>query len=275
MKWELLIPLLFILFIGIPHGASDILIARRRFKNSWLKILFFLISYLFVAIIFTTAWFFYPILCLGVFLFISGLHFGLLDTIKMPTSSLKLIQALIYGLTPIIIPIVFHTREVNEIFKLLLFDENNDIAYQIQHFFLLWLLGLIIFFVKSPESSQRQVLEIITLATLLVTMPPLWGFAFYFCFVHSIRHYLNLRKELNYLETFDVIALFMTSMATITLVALAGFLLKGNGIEESLLKVTFIGLAALTVPHMLLVDLYPRIRLRALKRTISLFFLIE
>ena len=40
MKWELLIPLLFILFIGIPHGASDILIARRRFKNSWLKILF-------------------------------------------------------------------------------------------------------------------------------------------------------------------------------------------------------------------------------------------
>ena len=122
MKWELLIPLLFILFIGIPHGASDILIARRRFKNSWLKILFFLISYLFIAIIFTTVWFFYPILCLVLFLFISGLHFGLLDTLEMPTSSLKLIQALIYGLTPIIIPIVFHTREVNEIFKLLLFD---------------------------------------------------------------------------------------------------------------------------------------------------------
>ena len=68
------------------------------------------------------------------------------------------------------------------------------------------------------------------------------------------------RKELNNLETFDVIALFMTSIATIALVALAGFLLEGNGMEESLLKVTFIGLAALTVPHMLLVDLYPRIR---------------
>ena len=260
MKWELLIPLLFILFIGIPHGASDILIARRRFKNSWLKILFFLICYLLVAIIFTTVWFFYPILCLVLFLFISGLHFGLLDTLKMPTSSLKSIQALIYGLTPIIIPIVFHTREVNEIFKLLLFDEDNDIAYQMQHFFLVWLLGLIIFFVKYPESSQRQVLEIITLATLLVTLPPLWGFAFYFCFVHSIRHFLNLRKELSNLETSDVIALFMTSIATITIVALAGFLLEGNGMEESLLKVTFIGLAALTVPHMLLVDLYPRIR---------------
>ena len=260
MKWELLIPLLFILFIGIPHGASDILIARRRFKNSWLKILFFLISYLFVAIIFTTAWFFFPILCLVLFLFISGLHFGLLDTLKMPTSSLKLMQALIYGLTPIIIPIVFHTREVNEIFKLLLCDEDNEIALQIKHFFLVWLLGLIIFFVKYPESSQRQILEIITLATLLVILPPLWGFAFYFCFVHSIRHFLNLRKELSNLETSDVIALFMSSIATITIVALAGFLLEGNGMEESLLKVTFIGLAALTVPHMLLVDLYPRIR---------------
>ena len=52
----------------------------------------------------------------------------------MPTSSLKLIQAFIYGLTPIIIPIVFHTREVNEIFKLLLFDDNNEIALQIKHF---------------------------------------------------------------------------------------------------------------------------------------------
>ena len=197
MKLDLLIPLLFILFIGIPHGASDILIARRRFKNSWPKILFFLISYLFVAIIFTTAWFFYPLLCLMLFLFISGLHFGLLDTLKMPTSSLKFFQALIYGLTPIIIPIVFHTREVNEIFKLLLFDENSDIAYQMENFFLVWLLGLIIFFVKYPESSQRQVLEIIALASLLVTVPPLWGFAFYFCFVHSIRHFLNLRKELN------------------------------------------------------------------------------
>ena len=97
-----------------------------------------------------------------------------------------------------------------------------------QHFFLVWLLGLIVFFVKYPESSQRQVLEIITLATLLVTLPPLWGFAFYFCFVHSIRHFLNLRKELNNLETFDVIALFMTSIATIALVALAGFLLEGK-----------------------------------------------
>ena len=260
MKWDLLIPLLFILFIGIPHGASDILIAKRRFKNSWLKILFFIIGYVFVAIIFTTAWFFYPTLCLGVFLFISGLHFGMLDTIKMPTSSLKLIQAFIYGLTPIIIPIVFHTREVNEIFKLLLFDENNDIAYQMQHFFLVWLLGLIIFFVRYPESSQRQVLEIITLATLLVTLPPLWGFAFYFCFVHSIRHFLNLRKELSYLETSDVIALFMTSIATITIVAIAAFFLEGNGMEESLLKVTFIGLAAFTVRHMLWVDIYPRIR---------------
>ena len=260
MKWDLLIPLLFILFVGIPHGASDILIARRRFKNSWLKISFFIIGYVFVAIIFTATWFLYPTLCLALFLFISGLHFGLLDTIKMPTSSLKLIQAFIYGLTPIIIPIVFHTREVNEIFKLLLFDDNNEIALQIQHFFLVWLLGLIVFFVKYPESSQRQVLEIIALASLLVTTPPLWGFAFYFCFVHSIRHFLNLRKELNNLERFDVIALFMTSVATIALVALAGFLLEGNGMEESLLKVTFIGLAALTVPHMLLVDLYPRIR---------------
>ena len=218
MKWDLLIPLLFILFIGIPHGASDILIARRRFKNSWLKISFFIIGYVFVAIIFTATWFLYPTLCLALFLFISGLHFGLLDTIKMPTSSLKLIQAFIYGLTPIIIPIVFHTREVNEIFKLLLFDDNNEIALQIKHFFLVWLLGLIVFFVKYPESSQRQVLEIIALASLLVTTPPLWGFAFYFCFVHSTRHVIDsYYSRDNIFKKYHLLTLTFT-MALISLI---------------------------------------------------------
>ena len=65
-------------------------------------------------------------------------------------------------------------------------------------------------------------------------------------------HLRTLRKQ------WQIVTL--QAIATIALVALASFLLEGKGMEESLLKVTFIGLAALTVPHMLLVDLYPRIR---------------
>ena len=259
MKWELLVPLLAILIIGIPHGASDILIARRMYSQGWFKLLSFIIGYFFLAIIVLITWHFYPIFSLSSFLLISALHFGLLDTLANQTTDYKALRAFIYGATPIIIPITFHTSEVNEIFNLLIFDES-DFAYQLDLLFPFWLIGVIVLFAKNGRKTVRELLEIILLACLLALIPPLWGFAFYFCFVHSVRHFLNLSKTLNQIGKFDIFAIIVTIAATLMLILAATLLLTGERIEDELLRVTFIGLAALTVPHMLLVDFYPRIK---------------
>ena len=259
MKWEILVPLLAILIIGMPHGASDILIARRLYSQGWFKLLSFVVGYFFLAIIVLITWHFYPIFSLSSFLLISALHFGLLDTLANQTTDCKALRAFIYGATPIIIPITFHTSEVNEIFKLLIFDES-DFAYQLDLLFPFWLIGVIVLFAKNGRKTVRELLEIILLAFLLALIPPLWGFAFYFCFVHSVRHFLNLSKILNEIEKFDIFAIIVTVAATLMLILAATLLLTGEKIEDGLLRVTFIGLAALTVPHMLLVDFYPRIK---------------
>lgn len=259
MKWELLVPLLAILIIGIPHGASDILIARRMYSQGWFKLLSFIIGYFFLAIIVLITWHFYPIFSLSSFLLISALHFGLLDTLANQTTDYKALRAFIYGATPIIIPITFHTSEVNEIFNLLIFDES-DFAYQLDLLFPFWLIGVIVLFAKNGRKTVRELLEIILLACLLALIPPLWGFAFYFCFVHSVRHFLNLSKTLSQIGKFDIFAIIVTIAATLMLILAATLLLTGERIEDDLLRVTFIGLAALTVPHMLLVDFYPRIK---------------
>lgn len=259
MKWEILVPLLAILIIGMPHGASDILIARRLYSQGWFKLLSFVIGYFFLAIIVLITWLFHPIFSLSSFLLISALHFGLLDTLANQTTDCKALRAFIYGATPIIIPITFHTSEVNEIFELLIFDES-DFAYQLDLLFPFWLIGVIVLFAKNGRKTVRELLEIILLAFLLALIPPLWGFAFYFCFVHSVRHFLNLSKILNEIEKFDIFAIIVTVAATLMLILAATLLLTGEKIEDGLLRVTFIGLAALTVPHMLLVDFYPRIK---------------
>ena len=259
MKWELLVPLLAILIIGIPHGASDILIARRLYSQGWFKLLSFVIGYFFLAIIVLITWHFYPIFSLSSFLLISALHFDLLDTFANQTTDYKALRAFIYGATPIIIPITFHTSEVNEIFNLLIFDES-DFAYQLDLLFPFWLIGVIVLFAKNGRKTVRELLEIILLACLLALIPPLWGFAFYFCFVHSVRHFLNLSKTLNEIGKFDIFAIIATVAATLMLILAATLILTGEKIEDDLLRVTFIGLASLTVPHMLLVDFYPRIK---------------
>ena len=259
MKWEIFVPLLAILIIGMPHGASDILIARRLYSQGWFKLLSFVIGYFFLAITVLITWHFYPIFSLSSFLLISALHFGLLDTLANQTTDCKALRAFIYGATPIIIPITFHKSEVNEIFKLLIFDES-DFAYQLDLLFPFWLIGVIVLFAKNGRKTVRELLEIILLAFLLALIPPLWGFAFYFCFVHSVRHFLNLSKILNEIEKFDIFSIIATVAATLMLILAATLLLSGKKIEDDLLRVTFIGLAALTVPHMLLVDFYPRIK---------------
>ena len=91
-------------------------------------------------------------------------------------------------------------------------------------------------------------------------LPPLWGFAFYFCCVHSVRHFFNLSKKLQIIGKFDIFALLLTVTVTLILIMVATFLLEGKEFENDLVKITFIGLAALTVPHMLLVDFYPKIK---------------
>ena len=55
MTAEISAPLFLVLLAGMPHGAGDILIARRIFQSNYRQLTLFLISYIVIAafIIFT------------------------------------------------------------------------------------------------------------------------------------------------------------------------------------------------------------------------------
>ena len=111
--------------------------------------------------------------------------------------------------------------------------------------------------------------ELVLLATLFALTPPLVGFAVYFCLVHTLRH---VRAILSSLGTGMSGLMLLSQVILFTLASwLAGgmafwFLAETGDSESALMRVVFIGLAALTVPHMILVDGFFRRARRSLRR---------
>ena len=256
MTAEIIVPLSLILLAGIPHGAADILIARRMIRSNYLWLSLFSISYLFIAAFIVVIWFLVPLSSLIIFLIISISHFGLMDTKKTKTLPFRYLRVIIYGSTPIIIPATFHTIDVNNLFALLIFEEHTVLATFIANLFPIWFLSCVIFFVTGGKSLKYQFLEILLLAVILAYLPPLWGFAVYFCVVHSSRHIQQLLNSLGSLNYNDYLFLTVTVLMSILTIIIGAFHFSNQTFDVGIIKATFISLAALTVPHMLLIDSY-------------------
>ena len=110
---------------------------------------------------------------------------------------------------------------------------------------------------KQREERSRFLIEIGFLSVVFITLPPLAGFAVYFCLVHSMRHFSAMRGVLQ--ATVSTLRITQTTVVFSLLTWGFGLLVFAQrtasvGVEPALLQVVFIGLAALTVPHMLLID---------------------
>jgi len=91
------------------------------------------------------------------------------------------------------------------------------------------------------------------LLVLAFVAEPLVYFALYFCALHSLRHLAGLFREAPASEQGRLWR--MTFVYTVATVVLAGVLLalwSHLPIDTLILQLVFIGLAAVTVPHMML-----------------------
>ena len=153
----------------------------------------------------------------------------------------------------------FHRQEVDTIFSYLVNGNTSLIWSSINLLTGVVILGLIECFTvleKRPEFGKKAA-EILVLIGIFALAPPLLGFAIYFCLVHSSRHFLEVFRTLK--QTIDARKIQLQAVVLTVLAWSAGlvaFLLLADvgQPEPALLRITFIGLAGLTVPHMLLVD---------------------
>ena len=86
---------------------------------------------------------------------------------------------------------------------------------------------------------------------------PIVAFTLYFCFMHSLKNILLISNELNpnLIRGFQIFfkkSLFLTLITFFILIISLFFLIKFNLLQNSIEKIIFIGLASLTLPHIIL-----------------------
>jgi Brp/Blh family beta-carotene 15,15'-monooxygenase len=99
-------------------------------------------------------------------------------------------------------------------------------------------------------------LELAALAALAATAPPLLYFVVYFCGLHSPRHFLDTLNQLDLGWRRGVVAALPLTAMTLVVAAFAVGILVHSGVTlgPATVNTVFIGLAALAVPHMVLVE---------------------
>ena len=251
---QLMLLLVTVTIIGIPHGYFDFLIAKNLFSkySYWLQK--FIIIYLSISIAYLLIWVLSPAFALIAFLLMAIYHFGQEETEDIYDSSKLLLISL--GSVPVIAPILFQTNEVFSLFNILLNQQIASPSLPAVKYFYILLLAIIIL-LRSKKLLPLYSLLIIN----FIYLPPLISFILYFCFHHSLRHYLqslsdsNLFPKLISIKNITIFFLILTMLFTAGSIYLLS-VYSSFSLEEIVIKYIFISLACLTLPHLLLNIIY-------------------
>lgn len=267
--------------LGIPHGALDHLAGREllrpRFGWSWVP-LFFGAYGLFCALV-VALWLRAPAPSLVAFLLVAAVHFGAEDREAWSAASRRPqrskeshltsgIELFTRGSLPIVLPSVAFQPEMGALFDLLgLAGETPNgpgVARGIAALLPLVAVSLVAWSVLRLREAWKggtllplaPVVEVAVLMLLFLRIPPLLSFVVYFTGWHAARHTLAWAGRLDPLQparglrTFARLAIPLT-LATLAL-GVAGWWLLPETPEGRSLTLVFVGLAALTYPHVVL-----------------------
>ncbi len=263
-----IISFLLIFFIGLPHGSFDGAVASLVGFRNRIQFLQFILSYLILFFLVILFWLYFPIISLTIFILMTISHFGLCDWTNFKINNHKYSVSFTYGMTVIFGIIFFNENQSFLIFEYL----TNDNIYLIKkYFFIPYCLTIasIIYFIYLSyfeKKLRKGIVEILFLLLIFYIFDPLLSFAIYFCFFHTYKHlkhlikniYLNLKNKKFIIYS----TLIFTGISWVGGLGLVYYLLQNLSLYESIIKVIFIGLAALTLPHMLLIDIIYRRRFK-------------
>jgi len=248
-RHQVLILVIGVALMGLPHGALDPL--RAWYGGLWKDArgcALFHLAYVAAALAVVALWYVFPVAGLGLFLLYSAVHFA-----GDWRGQLPLWMRLSVGLAIVVLPVSFHSLQVAEIFALLAGDGGYVLADVLRQGGWLLLPALLAIIVVQWRKNLPLALELTVLAAAVAVLPPLLFFLLYFCLLHNGRHlYLCFHATPQQEKSrFFAVALLYT-LLTLALVGLALPWLQNLNWQQLANQLVFIGLAALTLPHMLL-----------------------
>jgi beta-carotene 15,15'-dioxygenase len=252
--------------VGMPHGALDVLagplLAIRR--RSPASVSLFLLLYVAAALATAALWLWVPVMGAALFFAFSWWHFGVGETgVHRDGWTLKrAAQSIALGGIPIAIPLAVHTDRVLPMVRALTFSDRFSIP-QLQQIGLLGvaLIGAAAFLAWIGWTHQQQ-RETALLAAVFVACDPAISFAVFFIIWHSWPHTTRVLQRLP--RTSQPWAAALVVLTALVPVALGAWLLR-NDLGDSaavpfdrLVQVVFITVGSLTVPHLVVTQLWER-----------------
>ena len=238
---------LFILIAGLPHGAYDIYIIRALYPGKPFALA--LGGYLALIVLSVFFWLYAPSLFLVSFLLYSAYHFGDSD---QPNASR--LNKWAWGSAIIALPCATAPEAVGVLFAAII--GGADSHWLVAAFGYLALPAVFLSGVlKSAGKPARPIiLGLLFGYTLACSVGgPLLGFACYFAFLHGPQHLKRWQQRLGHRSPILVYALSLLVLGVVAAAVLWAPQFSGSELDptnSSMVRYTFVALAALTVPHM-------------------------
>ncbi len=228
---------------GLPHGALDLAVLRRDAGH---QISLVITLYIILAVMMFATWQAAPTLALALFLAMAMTHFSEdWSDAEHPFFAMGIAVALLSA------PALFHREAVGRLFELLAGEPAADgladtlllaapaaVACALLAILLLWLDG-----------KRATAINAACALAAMILLPPVTGFAIYFCLIHSPAHF---RAGLRRLAPSTGVA-GPTIIATLGGLTIALMTLQFWPIAEPsarLFAASFMTLSMLTLPHM-------------------------
>jgi len=243
-----------IIVLGVPHGALDGEVARTvlrpRLGRAWFPV--FSLPYLALSALVLLAWHRVPGATLSAFLAASVWHFGTEDA--EGGSGLDMI---VQGGLPIAMPTLAHPEATAAVFQTVAGSPLPQLPEWLWAAAMAWLALAAVWAGQAALRRRWRLLAVPgLLAAMFAVLPPLTAFAIYFVGVHAPAHTAALiRSPVRALRIRDERSATLLAMPITALTLLIGaalWLLYDGAVPDRLLALTIQGLAALTLPHMLL-----------------------
>jgi len=238
--------------LGLPHGALDPMVAQHCFGGrQGFKLSIFFTLYAAVALLYALVWWQWPEFGLASFLAIAAYHFG-----SDWENRSSLLARCAYGATIVTLPALAHPAQVAAVYQALGVVRPQPLLHVSS------LVAVVAAGVAVSSGVWRwricrsDLMEVICIVAGAILLQPLLFFVCYFGLLHSPRHLLQTARSVG-IARLATIARVTAPNVLATVLAAAVFLLilHGKRLDDRILCVVFAGLAALTVPHMILEQL--------------------
>jgi len=257
---------LFLIFsAGLIHGANDIRLLQKKYKNTRFRF-FLLLILVYISVVFLGAILFFYLPNFGLFFFVlfSGFHFGQQhwDSFLKQKVASHLIKQLGYTLYGLLVFGLLFSSQILDVDVLI--EQLSGVRFTVETYYITTLtvavaFSVLAFFLSvSRMVYLKEILALALLTVLFATTSLLFSFAVYFVFWHSIP---SIQDQLMYLDgeiNLKTIKGYIRSSLVYWLLSLIGltaayFFFDVNASYFIPLFFTF--LAAITFPHTVVIGM--------------------